>query len=222
MNALFLVPVVAVVASLVYVVIINKRRQAAATDIHIDQERQQYALHKQELLNQDFSFLHEWMNGKPIDAFSSASIPQSTASKVQTFIGDGLKRVALSGIGIKMYRVETVAYWVLSGKELHFLTTDTEGDLEEHLIFNQSRIEKARLAAPAKQAAEQLSRVHIITFNVDGAQLAFEIHDRLKYIAHATDMWNMKKQLLTMTQYQVVGERLVPELQSRFPNLAIA
>lgn len=230
MNPIFfLIPVVLVIACLVFMVIMNKRHRAAKTEINIDQERGQYSLYKDELLKQDFSFLHEWMNGKAIDAFSSASIPQSTASKVQTFIGDGLKRAALSGVGIKFYRVETDAYWVLSGKELHFFTTDTEGELEEHLIFDNSRIEKAQLqnggvlktqvGVYAKQTEEYLPKVHIIAFDIDGTQLSFEIHDRLKYTASSADIWNLKKQLQARAKYQVVGERLVTELKSRFSNL---
>jgi hypothetical protein len=229
MNPIFLIPVVLVIACVVFMVIMNKRHQAAKTEINIDQERGHYSLYKNELLNQEFSFLHDWMNGKAIDAFSSASIPQSTASKVQTFIGDGLKRVALSGVGVKFHRVETDAYWVLSGKDLHFFTTDTEGELEEHLIFDNSRIEKAQLqnggvlktqlGLYAKQAEEYLPKVHIITFDIDGTQLSLEIHDRLKYAASAADILNLKKQLQARTQYQVVGERLVTELKSRFSNL---
>ncbi|MCS3797228.1 hypothetical protein [Niastella sp. OAS944] len=226
---LFLIPVVLVIACVVFMVIMNKRHKAAKTEINIDQERGHYSLYKDELLKQDFSFLHEWMNGKAIDAFSAASIPQSTASKAQTFVGDGLKRAALSGVGIKFYRVETDAYWVLSGNELHFFTTDTEGELEEHLIFDNSRIEKAQLqnggvlksqlGVYAKQAEEYLPKVHIITFDIDGTRLALEIHDRLKYAANAADLWNLKKQLQVRAKYQVVGERLVTELKSRFSNL---
>lgn len=232
MNPLFFIPIVLVFVCGVYMVIVNKRHQAAKAEIDIDQERSQYAVYKNELLREDFSFLNDWMNGKPIDAFSSASIPQSTASKVQSFIGDGLKKVALSGVGIRLIRVETDAYWVLSGKELHFFTTDTEGELEEHLIFDNFRIInaqlqnggvlKSHLAIYAKQSEEYLPKVHIITFDIDGTHLPLEIHDRLKYTAAAADMWNMKNNLQTRAKYQVVGERLVPELKARFSNLATA
>jgi hypothetical protein len=207
----------------------NKRLSFAKAEISIDQERQHYAFYKNELLNQDFSFLQDWMNGKAIDAFSSASIPQSTASKVQNLVGDGLKNVALSAVGVKLRRVETDAFWVLSGKELHFFTTDTAGELEEHIIFDHFRIEKARLQDGGlktqlgiyntKKVAEYLPKVHLITFDIDGEHLSLEIHDRLRYVADPSDILHLKKQFQIRAKYQVVGEGFLAELKSRFSNL---
>lgn len=232
MNPLFLIPVVLVIVCVVFMVIMNKRHKSAKADIHIDEERKHYSSYKNELLDQDFSFLKTWMKGKKIDAFSAGSIPQSTASKVKTLIGDGLKNVALSGVGVKLNRVETDAYWVLSDKDLHFFTTDTTGELEEHLVFDNFRIEKAQLqyggllksqfGAYAKQAEEYLPIVHLITFDINGQQLSLEVHDRLRYVVDPTEMLNLKKQLEGRAKYQVVGERLVVELKSRFPNLTTA
>ena len=232
MNPLFFIPVVLVIAGIVYMVIMNKRLKSAKAEIDLDQERGNYASYKNELLDQDFSFLRDWMEGKAIDAFSSASIPQTTAGKVKNLIGDGLKNLALSGVGVKLQRVETDAFWVLSGKDLHFFTTDTEGELEEHLIFDNFRIEKARLqdggllkaqfGLYAKQAEEYLPKVHLILFDIDGQQLSLEIHDRLRYAVDPTDMLNVKKQLQIRAKHQVVGERFLAELKSRFPHLKAA
>ncbi|BAV04387.1 hypothetical protein FLA_0375 [Filimonas lacunae] len=228
---MYFIPVVVIVAGIVFSVIINKRHKSAKAEINIDQERKLYSLYKTELLNQDFAFLQKWMKDKPIDAFSTASSPQSTANKVQQFIGDGVKNVALSTVGVRVQRVETDAFWVLSGKELHLLSADTEGDLEEHLIFNESRIANAQLQNNgvlktslgfyAKQAEEYLPKVHTITFDVDGKPLSLEIHDRLKYIPTTTEMWNQQKNLQTRAKYQVVGEHFLEELKSRYPHLAI-
>ncbi len=232
MSPLLFIPVVLIIVGIVFMTIMNKRHKSAKAEINIDQERQHYSSYKNELLNHDFSFLKNWMNGKAIDAFSSASIPQSTASKVQTLIGDGLKNAALSGIGVKLQRIETDAFWVLSGKDLHFFTTDTTGELEEHLIFDNFRIEKSQLqnggllktqlGLYAKQAEEYLPKVHIITFDIDGQQLSLEIHDRLRYVVDPADMLNLQKQLQIRAKYQVVGEQLPEELKSRFPHLISA
>jgi hypothetical protein len=231
MNPLFFIPVVVVLGGIVFMVTMNKRHKAAKSEIDIDHERTQYATYKTELLNDDFSFLKKWMNGQPVDAFTSASIPQSTAGKVKGLIGDGLKNVALSSVGVKLQRVETDAYWVLSGKDLHFFSTDTAGELEEHLVFDNFRTEKARLhyggllkaqlGFYAKQAEEYLPQVHVITFDLDGQELALEMHDRLTYAVSPADMLNQKKQLQARAKHLVVGEQFVAELKSRFPNLAI-
>lgn len=226
MNPLFFIPVIVIIVGVVFMVIMNKRHSAAKAAIDIDQERKNYASYKTELLNEDFSFLKGWMNGKSIDAFTSASIPQSTASKVQTLVGDGLKNLALAGVGVKLKRVETDAFWVLSGKNLHFFTTDTAGELEEHLIFDNSRIDssqiaysgilKAQLGLYAKQAEEYLPKVHLITFDIDGNELPLEIHDRLRYIVDPSDMLNQQKQLQDRVKYQVVGEQFLSEVKARF------
>lgn len=226
MDPLFFIPVVLAIAGIVFFVVMNKRHAAAKNEIDIDQERRHYASYKNELLDQDFSFLKIWMNGKVIDAFSAASIPQSTANKVQTIIGDGLKNIALSGVGIKLHRIDTDAFWVLSGKDLHLFTTDTVGELEEHLIFERFRIEnsqlqdggplKTQLGLYAKQATEYLPKVHLITFDIDGQKLSLEIHDRLRYAVDPMDILDVKKQLQTWAKYQVVGEQLLQELKSRF------
>jgi len=156
-------------------------------------------------------------------------VPQSTASKVQTLVGDGLKNVALSAVGVKLDRVETDAYLVLSGKDLHFFTTDTDGDLEEHMIFDNFRLEKARLQDGGvlktelgfypKQAVEHLPKCHLIRFDIDGQPLSLQIHDRLRYVVDPTDALNLKKYHQVTAKYQVVGEGLVTELKSRFSNL---
>ncbi|WP_289662809.1 hypothetical protein [Flavobacterium panacagri] len=207
----------------------KKRHQSAKSEIDFDKERANYALYKDELLSNDFSFLKKWMNGKTINAFTSASIPQSTGNKIKNFIGDGLKNVALSTVGVRLNNIETDAYWVLSGNDLHFFTTDTVGDLEEHLIFDTFRIERATLQYSgllktpigfySKLTEEYLPKVHLITFDIDGQQLPLEIHDRLIYHVDPTDIWSVKKQLQIRTKHLVVGEGFLEELKSIFPNL---
>jgi len=229
MDPIFFTPVVVIIVGVVFTIIMNNRHKAAKADSSVDQERGNYSSYKTELLAQDFSRLKDWMKGKPIDAFTSASIPQSTANKVQNLVTDGLKNVALSAIGMKLRRVETDAFLVLSGTDLHFLTTDKDGDLEEHLIFDNSRISRAylqdggvykpHLGFYGKQAEEYLPKVHLIVFDIDGQEIALEIHDRLKFMPDASAVWNMKKQVQTRTKYQVVGELFLTELRSRFSNL---
>lgn len=232
MNPLFIIPVVLVIGGIVFMVIMNKRHKSVKSEINMDEERTHYSSYKNELLNADFSFLKTWMDGKPIDAFTAASIPQSTASKVKDVVGDGLKNLALSGVGVKLQRVETEAFWVLSGKDLHLFTTDTAGELEEHIVFDNFRLEKAvmhyggvlktQLGVYAKQAEEYLPKVHVITFDLDGQQLSLEIHDRLNYRVDPTEMMNVKKQFHARAKYLVVGEHLLEDLKSRFPNLKMA
>lgn len=232
MNPLFLIPVVLIIAGVAFMIIMNKKHKTAKAEINLDDERTKYEQYKQELLNQDFSKVKQWMKGGNIDAITSASVPQSTSNKVQELVTDGLKNVALSAIGVKLRKVETDCFWVLSGNDLHFFSTDTVGDLDEHIVFDNFRIEEAKLqyggvlksqlGVYAKSAEEYLPKTHIITFNIEGSPLSLEIHDRLNYVVDPADMLNMKKQLETRAKYQVVGEKFVTILQNKFPNLKSA
>lgn len=232
MNPLFLIPVVVIIAGITFMIIMNKKHKTAKSEIDLDSERTKYNQYKQELLAQDFPKITEWMRGKRIDAFTSASVPQSTTNKMQELVTDGLKNVALSAIGVKLRRIETDCFWALSGNDLHFFSTDTVGELEEHIVFDNFRIEQARLqyggvlksqlGVYAKSSEEYLPKTHVITFDIDGSSLSLEIHDRLNYRVDPEDMLNLKKQLKTRAKYQVVGEKLVEILQDRFPNLKMS
>lgn len=229
MNPLFLIPVVLVIAGISFMIYMNKKHNQAKTEIDLDAERRKYDTCKQELLTHDFSQIKQWMKGKSIDAFTSASIPQSTASKVQEIVTDGIKNAALSAVGVKLKRIETDCFMVLSGNDLHFFTTNTAGELDEHIIFDSSRIEKAaleyngvlksQLGVYSKSSDEYLPKTHLITFNIDGSPLALEIHDRLNYVPDPADLLNLKKQLTARAKYQVVGEKFITTLQNKFPNL---
>lgn len=232
MNPLFLIPVVLVVAGVIFMIYANKKHKSVKSEIDLDSERSKYPVYKQEVLAQDFPQLKQWMNGKPIDAYTSASVPQSTANKVQDIISDGIKNVALSTIGMKLRRIETDCFWVLSGSDLHFFSTNTVGELEEHIVFDNFRMEEAKLqyggllksqlGVYSKSSEEYLPKTHIITFNIDGSPLSLEIHDRLNYVVNPTDLLDMKKQFTTRAKYQVVGEKFVKILQDKFPNLQTA
>lgn len=232
MNPLFLIPVVLVIAGIAFMIIMNKKHKTAKSEIDLDSERTKYHQYKQELLAQDFSKLAEWMKGKRIDAFTSASVPQSTTNKVQELVTDGIKNVALSAIGVKLKRVETECFWALSGNDLHFFSTDTVGELDEHIVFDNFRIEKAKLqyggilksqlGVYSKSSEEYLPKTHVITFEIDGSPLSLEIHDRLNYMVEPEDLLNLKKQLEIRAKHQVVGEKFVKILQDKFPNLKMS
>ncbi|SDL92760.1 hypothetical protein SAMN04487898_12926 [Pedobacter sp. ok626] len=232
MNPLFLIPVVLVIAGVCFMIYMNKKHQSAKSEIDLDFERNKYDAYKQEVLAQDFPQIKQWMKGKSIDAYTSASVPQSTANKVQDIISDGIKNVALSAIGVKLRRIETECFWVLSGSDLHFFSTNTVGELDEHIVFDIFRIEEAKLqyggilksqlGAYSKSSEEYLPKIHIITFNIDGTPLSLEIHDRLNYVPDPTDILNLNKQLMTRAKYQVVGEKFVKILQDKFQNLQLA
>ncbi|MEM7550945.1 MAG: hypothetical protein AAF363_14775 [Bacteroidota bacterium] len=229
MNPLFFIPVIVIGVGVAFMIYMNKKHQSAKEEIDIDQERLKYERYKSELLEHDFSKIVRWLKGKPVDAFTSASVSQSTLDKVVNLIGDGFEDLALSAFKVKVTRVDADCFWVLSGTDLHFLSTDTDGKLEDHIIFDNFRLEEASLhykgilkeglGAYSKQADKYLPKAHTIVFNINGNQLPLEIHDRLKYIPSPTDLMDGNKSFFYKTKYQVVGERLIEILKSKYSNL---
>lgn len=232
MNPLFLIPVVVIIGGIIFMVMMNKKHKAVQSEIDMNKERLKYESYKQELLNSEFSKIQKWMNGKPIDAFTSASVPQSTSSKVEEHITDGLKKVALSAVGVRLIKVDTECFWVLSENDLHFFTTNTSGEKDEHIVFDYFSIEKAKLAyggilkstlgAYSKSSEEYLPKTHLLTIDLEGNPITLEIHDRLNYVVDPLNALNLEKQFKTRAKYQVVGEKFVEILQNKFPNLKTA
>ncbi|AZA93596.1 Uncharacterised protein [Chryseobacterium nakagawai] len=232
MNPIFLIPVVLIIAGVAFMIMMSKKYKTATSEIDLDSERAKYDQYKQELLDQDFSKLTQWMNGKSIDAFTSASVPQSTTHKVQELVTEGIKNVALSTIGVKLNRSETDCFWILSGNDLHFFSANIAGELGEHIVFDNFRVEKAslqyggilklQLGVYSKASEEYLPKTYLITFDIDGSSLSLEIHDRLNYRVNPEGMLDLKMQLEARAKYQVVGERFVKILQNRFSNLKMS
>ena len=59
---------------------------------------------------------------------------------------DKLKGMATLGT-VRFNTVQTPKYLVLSGDNLHLFDTDTDGEIDNHFVFNQARLENSRLIA---------------------------------------------------------------------------
>ncbi len=229
MNPSYLIPVAVLILGLLATVYMKNRYKAAKADIDTATDKSKFSVYQQELLNNEFSHLRDWIKGKPIDGFTSASVPQSTSSKVKEFVGDGVKKVALRSIGIRLQRVETDNFWVLSGTDLHLFSTDVDGDLCEHLIFGESRnkvatlqdggVYKSQLSIQSKASEEFLPKVKLITFFIDGSPLELEIHDTVSYVPDRSELFDMNKQVAMRGKCQIIGQNFISTLQERFPNL---
>ncbi len=214
-------------AYIVYVLIKNKQ---AKSSVDIEQERQKYQEHKTELLEKQYPELKTWLKDKPIDAFTAGGYPDSKANQAKDMAVDGMKKLAASAVGVKLRinRVETLKYFVLSGESLHFLTTDLDGKLETHLVFGKERLETASLrsmgAKPVlgvltKSAKEYLPQVYRITFDIDGEELSLDIYDRLDANQFEQKGFTRPNHYLDIVKCQVVGEGFLNELMERYPHL---
>ncbi len=217
------------VAYLVYVFVKNKQAKAS---VDLEAERQRYEEHKAELLDKHFPKLKAWMKDKPIDAFAVGNYPDSKANQVKNIALDGAKKLAASAVGIKLRidRVETDKFFVLSGEEVHFLATDVDGKLDTHLVFGKERLEAASLrsigAKPVlgvmtKSAKEDLPQVYRITFDIDGRELSLDIYDRFNAEQFTQEGMGFMRpnHYLDIVKGQVVGEGFLAQLMERYPHL---
>lgn len=68
------------------------------------------------------------------------------ASALKDGMKDKLKGMATLGT-VRFNTVQTPKYLVLSGDNLHLFDTDTDGEIDNHFVFNQARLENSRLIA---------------------------------------------------------------------------
>lgn len=105
--------------------------------INAEQYRDKY-------LRKELSFLQEAMGEEKIDSFNYASLEYNTTDAVKNAVKDKLKGMATLGT-VRFNTVNTAKYVILSGDNLHLLDADTDGDIDQHFVFNRDRLEKATL-----------------------------------------------------------------------------
>ncbi|MFR4936143.1 MAG: hypothetical protein ACLUDY_10750 [Bacteroides xylanisolvens] len=71
-----------------------------------------------------------------IDAFNYASTEYGVGSALKDGVKDKLKGMATLGT-VRFNTVQTPKYLVLSENSLHLFDTDTEGEIDRHLVFNR-------------------------------------------------------------------------------------
>lgn len=226
---IFVYPLIIVVLSIV-LIIINKRNKAKSMHINLDEERQKYSSYKSELENEDFKVLKKWMKNAPIDAFTAASFPRTNSEQIQQLAKQGVQNIALSAVGVRYREVETPSYLVLSGNELHFLHTDVDGDLKQHLIFGSNRLEVAKikytglkktaLSISSKKSEKHLPHIFLLSFNINGEKIEIEVHDRLAMNMSFTSLFK-ENYYQKMIKNRVVGEQLIIKLSEKYSNLKI-
>lgn len=112
---------------------------------------------------------------------------------------------------------------------MHYISTDLEGDVKGHLIFNAERLQNAVVTtAITKQnndnatskAKEISTSKYFFTFDIEGQKTTIEVHDRLAFNNDLTAMFGSKYSKM-LTKNQVVGEQFYTKISSIYPNLTI-
>lgn len=191
----------------------------------LDKERIHSDQYQKELLEKEYSYIKRWMKNAPIEAFTSASIPYTGMDRAKDMGKDVLKSAMTLGT-VKFKTVETPSFVVLSEGKMHYFSTDVEGDLKEHLIFNSERLNNATVTLEATKANENatskakeiMGGKYLFTFDIEGKKSTIAVHDTLTFNADITSMFGSKYSN-TLTKNQVVGEQFYAKISSLYPNL---
>lgn len=185
---------------------------------------------KQDLLNREAPFLKNWMQGKNIDAFTSAAIPSNLGDLAGNVVKQQL-RESLTG----SYKVqkESPAYMVLSGNEVHFFDTDLSGNVKEHLLLDAFSLKDASVEAGgakkemgldfSKLAGDQAPKVINLKLSQREGGRILQAVDRL-ILQNSADMSGMLngKNTEDMAKGRIIGEDFLKKLGEKYPNLKLS
>ena len=143
MSIYTFVPVIFIVLYLGYWFYMKNKNSQQAQVVNNTDFKAEFAnaeRYKNSVLTSELPFLQEEMKQEKIDAFNYASTEYGVGSALKDGVKDKLKGMATLGT-VRFNTVQTPKYLVLSGNSLHLFDTDTEGEIDRHLVFNQSRLE---------------------------------------------------------------------------------
>lgn len=197
-----------------------------ATDF--SQEVIQADNYKNKLLHQDLRFINEQMDHQPIDALIYANPSYSNKDQTKDMLKDSLKGMATLGT-VRFTTVQTPKYLILSGKELHLLDTDTNGDISNHFVFDENRLQDATIQSlPLKgmnKSYANFSGVDLLSYSInlpaDEGNIILEIHNTLLFtssINQGNFLTNNTRK--TMEDY-IIANQFLYKLGKLYPNLQV-
>ena len=182
------------------------------------------ARYRDKYLHKELSFLQEAMGQEKIDGFNYASLEYNTTDVVKDAVKDKLKGMATLGT-VKFNTVHTAKYVILSGDDLHLLDADTDGDIEQHFVFNRDRLEKATLTEyplegqvkAQAQARGNNVRAYKLTLPTDNKLVNLIIYSCLIF----TNIPEIPVNPQETIQDIVVANDFLKQLGEKYPNLKV-
>ena len=136
MSIYTFIPVIFIVLYLGYWFYMKNKNSKQAQVVNNTDFKAEFAnaeQYKKLCLNSDLSFLKEAMGEEKIDAFNYASNEYGVASALKDGMKDKLKGMATLGT-VRFNTVQTPKYLVLSGDNLYLFDTDTDGEIDNHVV----------------------------------------------------------------------------------------
>ena len=222
----FIVPAVVLSIGFIMMFYMINRNKKHVNSQDLDAERINSDNYQKEYLETKYTYIKRWMKNAPINAFTSASIPYTGMDRAKDVGKDALKSVLTLGT-VKFRTLETPSFVVLSDRKMHYFSTDVDGDLKEHLIFNANRLENAIVTAEitnnnpenaTSKSKNFTAKKYFFTFDIDGQNTTIVVHDRIAFNNDVTSIFGSTYAEI-LTKNQVVGEQFYIKISTLYPNL---
>ncbi|QXP61657.1 hypothetical protein [Olleya sp. HaHaR_3_96] len=215
----YLIPAIVFSLGIFMMFYMMKKNKTHISNEDIDKEKLNIDQYQKELLDKDYSYIKKWMKNASIDAFTSASIPYTGIDKAKD-VGKDLLKSALTLGTVKYTTVETPSFVTLSEGKMHYFSTDVDGDLKEHLIFNSDRLSHATVTLEPTKTKNVLGDKYLFTFDIDGQVSTIAIHNTLTFNAGVSSMFGSSYSK-TLTKNKVVGDEFYTKISALYPNLKV-
>lgn len=228
MNIYTFIPVIFIALYLVYWFYIKNKNSQVTQVVNSTDFKAEFSnaeRYKNSFITTDLSFLQEAMGEEKIDAFNYASMEYGVASALKDGMKDKLKGMATLGT-VRFNTVHTPKYLILSGGNLHFLDTDTDGEIDQHFVFTPSQLENSKLIEIPMEGQVK-AQAQARGNNVKAYKLSLKTDDKpIEFIIYSCLIFTNIPEIPTNPQETVqdivVASDFLKQLGDKYPNLKVA
>jgi len=228
MSIYTLIPIIFIVLYAGYWYYVKNKNSQQAQVVNNTDFKAEFAnaeRYKNSVLTSELPFLQEEMKQEKIDAFNYASTEYGVGSALKDGVKDKLKGMATLGT-VRFTTVATPKYLVLSGDKLHLFDTDTDGEIDKHLIFEPTQLKNSRLAVyplegqikAQAQARGKNVKAYKLSLQTDGKAIELILYSCLIF----TDIPETPVDAKETVKAIVIANDFLKRLGDCYPNLKVA
>ncbi len=228
-TLLYIIPFFLVVGVAAY--LFNQQQKKATANIDMDALRQDKAQVSNDLLDKQLPYLKKWMKESPVDAYTSATLPTDMGDFIKTAVKDTIKKSLTYS---HRNTVETPSFFILSGTELHYISTDQQKYLSEHIVFDAQKLSNAEIKfAGAKKemglnvaaiSGSDHPKVYTIALDSMRGKTTLQAIDRVvnASFVNVNMIESMKGgYAIDMAKAKITSEYFFEKLGNLYPNLKV-
>ncbi len=227
---MLLIPVIFIGVGIAYMVYMNKTNAQAQANFNRPEELAKLEQTKNELMDGEFDYVKEWMEGEKVDAITAMRIPLGVKGHAKEMAKNAAKSMAWAAVGVKAKynTVEIDQFAVLSGNMLHLLFRDLEGELKNHLVIGPDTLKHARLEKVENSMDSAMKRgmgASLAAKAIDSYTLEYSEEGKDKFVdlythLNISNTFGAEAQAKQL-QANLVAENFITKLVEVYPNLKV-